>query len=145
MDLSVSPKNEIWLQCVCHHISTGLYFGLPQAVLPNQLCQQIDAERKHARTHTHTHTRARVCVCVRACVCVCGYFCTLHRARLRFNYLSVLMSYNVGTFTSLNTLCSPRDYHPFWQCSLSATIFVHIIFTYEKYYLIVQCSGCDAL
>jgi len=25
MDLSISPKDEIWFLCVCHHISTGLY------------------------------------------------------------------------------------------------------------------------
>ena len=28
MDLSVSPKDEIWFLRVCHHISTGLYFIL---------------------------------------------------------------------------------------------------------------------
>jgi len=26
MDLSVSPKNEIWFLRVCHHSSTGLYY-----------------------------------------------------------------------------------------------------------------------
>ena len=27
MDSSVSPKDEIWFLCVCHHISPGLYEG----------------------------------------------------------------------------------------------------------------------
>ena len=38
MDSSVSPKDEIWLLRVCHHISTDLYhrfiYGLPLLSLP---------------------------------------------------------------------------------------------------------------
>ena len=46
MDQSVSPKEEIWFLCVCHHISSGLYnAGSMTSLMPINVLREIKEER----------------------------------------------------------------------------------------------------
>jgi len=58
MDSSVSPKEEFWFLCVCHHISTGLYY-LPNPTahmyyFPNVTALEYYFSNSIAHAHYHT-------------------------------------------------------------------------------------------
>jgi len=52
MDSSVSPKDEIWLLRVCHHISTGLY--------DKHICHAKEQKRGCDRTRRPLSSKATV-------------------------------------------------------------------------------------
>jgi len=49
MDSSVSPKDQIWFLCVCHHISTGPYW-----LIANQMGEYLNTLNTHCKPATDT-------------------------------------------------------------------------------------------
>jgi len=53
MVLSVSPKDEIWFLCVCHHISDAVYLTSPPPTLENNISTNSSNSTNHQDHHAN--------------------------------------------------------------------------------------------
>jgi len=89
MDSSVSPKDEIWFLCVCHHISNTVYTCLPDCpVALYQFWCPVSVLTVFSTLNNILHFNALLCISICEVITYWGW-CRIESHSLQYNMVIV--------------------------------------------------------